>query len=50
MKTFYEKELQKTNKKKFRKEKVVIRKENKLNVKLKDHVILLIVGLIKKTL
>ena len=35
--TFYEKQLQKTNKKESRTEKVIKRKENKLNVKWKDY-------------
>ena len=34
--TFYEKELQKTNQKEFRIEKVIKRKDDKLYVKLKD--------------
>ena len=34
---FYEKELQKTNKKEFRIEKVIKRKENKLYVKWKGY-------------
>ena len=46
--TFYEKELQKTNQKEFRTEKVIKRKGNKLYVKWKDTIIRLIVGLIKK--
>ena len=35
--TFYEKELQKTNQKEFRIEKVIGRKGDKLYVKWKDH-------------
>ena len=35
--TFYEKELQKTNQKEFRIEKVIKRKEDKLHVKWKDY-------------
>ena len=35
--TFYEKELQKTNQKEFRVEKVIKRKGNKLYVKWKDY-------------
>ena len=35
--TFYGKQLQKTNKKESRTEKVIKRKENKLNVKWKDY-------------
>ena len=35
--TFYEKQLQKTNKKESRTEKVIKRKENKLNIKWKDY-------------
>ena len=35
--TFYEKELQKTNQKEFRVEKVIKRKGNKLHVKWKDY-------------
>ena len=48
--TFYEKELQKTNQKEFRIEKVLKRKGDKLYVNGKGMIILLIVGLIKKTL
>ena len=48
--TFYEKELQKTNQKEFRIEKILKRKGDKLYVKWKGMIILLIVGLIKKTL
>ena len=53
--TFYEKELQKTNQKEFRIEKVIKKKENKLFVKwevmiiMKIMIIHLIVGLIKVT-
>ena len=53
--TFYEKELQKTNQKEFRIEKVIKKKENKLFVKwevmiiMKIMIIYLIVGLIKVT-
>ena len=47
--TFYEKELQKTNKKEFRIEKVIKRKGDKLYVKWKGYDNLyLIVRLIKK--
>ena len=46
--TFYKKELQKTNQKEFRIEKVLRKKGNKLYVKLM--IIHLIVGLIKKML
>ena len=46
--TFYEKELQKTNQKEFRIEKVTKRKGDKLYVKWKVMIIHLIVGLIKK--
>ena len=35
--SFYEKELQKTNQKKFRIEKIIKRKENKLYVKWKGY-------------
>ena len=48
--TFYEKELQKTNQKEFRIEKIIKKKENKLYVKWKVIIIYLIVGLIKKIL
>ena len=49
--SFYEKKLQKTNQKEFRIEKVIKKKGNKLYVKWKkDITILLIVGLIKKIL
>ena len=53
--TFYEKELQKTNQKEFRIEKVIKKKKNKLFVKwevmiiMKIMIIHLIVGLIKVT-
>ena len=47
--TFYEKELQKTNQKELRVEKVIKRKGNKPYVKWKGYVVLLTVGLIKKT-
>ena len=46
---FYEKELQKTNQKEFRVEKVIKRKGNKLYVKVRATIVLLTVGLIKKT-
>ena len=46
--TFYEKELQKTNQKEFRIEKVIKRKGDKLYVNGKVLIIRLIVGLIKK--
>ena len=45
--TFYEKELQKTNQKEFRIEKVIKRKGDKLYVKWKGYDSSLIVGLIK---
>ena len=48
--TFYEKELQKTNQKEFRIEKVIKRKGDKLYVKLKGYAFLSIAGLIKKDL
>ena len=49
--SFYEKELQKTNQKEFRIEKVIKRKGNKLSMSNgKDVIVFLIVGLIKKTL
>ena len=49
--SFYEKKLQKTNQKEFRIEKVIKKKGNKLYVKWKkDITILLIAGLIKKIL
>ena len=47
--SFYEKELQKTHQKEFKIEKVIKMKENKLYVKWKVMIILLTVGLIKKT-
>ena len=46
--TFYEKELLKTNQKEFRIEKVIKRKGDKLYVKWKDMIIVLIFGLIKR--
>ena len=46
--TFYEKELQKTNQKEFRIEKVLKRKGHKLYVNGKVTIIHLIVALIKK--
>ena len=46
--TFYEKELQKTNKEEFRIEKVFKRKGDKIYVKSKGYVIHSIAGLIKK--
>ena len=48
--SFYEKELQKTSQKEFRTEKVLKRKGNKLYVKWKEYVIVLIVGFTKKHL
>ena len=48
--SFYKKELQKTNQKELRIEKVIKKKGNKLYVKWKDMIILLIAGLIKKIL
>ena len=45
---FYEKELQKANQEKFRIEKVIKRKGNKLYVKWKGYDNYLIAGLIKK--
>ena len=48
--TFYENELQGTKQNEFRIEKVIKRKGDKLYVKGKGYVILLIAGLIKKTL
>ena len=48
--TFYEQELQGTNQREFRVEKVIKRKGDKLNVKWKVMIILLTVGLIKKIL
>ena len=50
---FYEKEFQKTNQKEFRIEKIIKRRGNKVYFGVyngKDMIILLIVGLIKKTL
>ena len=47
--TFYETELQKTNQKEFRVERVLRRKGNKLHVKWKGYHSSFIVGLIKKT-
>ena len=47
IRTFYEKELQKTNQKEFRVEKVIKRKGDKLYVKWKGYVLLTVV-LIKK--
>ena len=47
--SFYEKELQKTNQKEFRIEKVLKRKGDKLYVKWKGYIID-IIGLTKKTL
>ena len=46
--TFYEKELEKTNQKEFRIEKVIRRKQYKFHVKWKAMIIHLIAGLIKK--
>ena len=48
--TFYEKDLQKTNQKKFRKEKVIKKKRNQLYVKWNVIAIHSIVGLTKMTL
>ena len=48
--SFNEKELQRTNQNEFRIEKVIKRKENKLYVKWRAIIILLIAGLIKKLL
>ena len=42
--TFYEKELQETNKKEFRIEKIINRKSDKLYVNGKDTIIRLIAG------
>ena len=50
MGSFYEKELQKTNQKEFRIEKVITRKENNCMSNGKDIIILLMAGLIKKIL
>ena len=47
---FYKKELQKTNEKKFKIEKEIKRKGDKLYVKSKGYAIHLVAGLIKKTL
>ena len=47
IRAFHEKQLQKTNQKEFRTEKVIKRKDNKLNAK--HTIIRLIAGLIKKT-
>ena len=49
IRTFYEKELQKTNQQKFRIEKVVKKKEVDYILNGKDMIIHLIAGLIKKT-
>ena len=46
--TFYEKELEETNQKEFRTEKVIKANGNKLCVNGKGTMILLTVGLIKK--
>ena len=48
--TFHEKELQKTNQKEFRIEKIIKRKGDKTYANGKDMIIHLIAGLIKKTL
>ena len=48
--SFYEKELQKTNQKEFRIEKVIRRKRNKLYVKWKGYDNSFMAGLIKKIL
>ena len=48
--SFYEKELQKTNQKEFRIEKVIKKKGKKCMSNEKDIIILLIAGLIKKIL
>ena len=48
--SFDEKELQKTSQDKFRIGKVIKRNNDKLYVKWKDMTVVLIVGLIKKTL
>ena len=50
VRSFYEKELQRTNQKEFRIEKVIKRKGNKLYLKRMDIIIPLIAGLIKKIL
>ena len=47
--TFYEKELQRRNQKEFRVEKVIKRKDDKVYVKWKAKIVLLTLGLIKKT-
>ena len=47
---FYQKELQKPNQKEFRVEKVTKRKGNKLYLNRKSTIVLLTVGLIRKTL
>ena len=49
VKTFYDKELQKTNQKEFRVKKVIKRKGDKFYVKLKGYDRCFTVGLIKKT-
>ena len=49
VRTFYEKELQKTNPNESRVERVIKRKEDKLYVKWKDVDSFLTIGLIKKT-
>ena len=46
---FYKKESQKTNQKEFRAEKVIKRKGDKLMLNGKPTIVLLTVGLIKKT-
>ena len=48
VRTFYEKEFQKTNQEEFRIEKVIKRKRNKLYFKWKGYDIHSIVGLIKR--
>ena len=48
--TFYEKELQKTNQKEFKIEKIIKGKETSYMSNGEDMIIHLIVGLIKKTL
>ena len=50
MRTFYEKELQKTSQEEFRIEKVIKRKGDKCMLNGKDIIIHLIVGSIKKIL
>ena len=47
--SFYEKEFEKTSQEKFRIEKVLKRKGDKLHVKWKGMIVVLIVGLLKKT-